>query len=55
MRVSITIDTAAATDAERYAEIRRLLILVDLLAAGCELGAYDEHVTSAVRAATRNH
>jgi len=53
MLVSITIDMDSATEAERYAEIRRLLILVDLLATGSELGAYDDHVTGAVRAATR--
>ena len=53
MRVSMTIDMAPSTDAERCAEIRRLLILVELLAAGREPCRWDGPVTHAVLAAPR--
>jgi hypothetical protein len=53
MLVNITIDVDSSTVAERHAEIRRLLILVDLLASGCEVVSLDEHVAGALRAATR--
>ena len=53
MHVSITIDMDSSTDAERNAEIRRLLILADLLACGATSLWCNDHVVDALRAATR--